>query len=285
MLPQICRRYIKSLKRQTEQMCIRDSVWAYSTGGIGVSDTGYFGTYSGFSKDKSIIARMITADWIRTGVLSALDDTLQIDLESGQQIIQAAEGWGQTVLDGIGALFKYWNKNITSAETEGHPPLAYLLISADADEMASSENKIAADLKLVWATYDGKKHTSIGHTLVHATDGSEIESFHPFEIKSDDPVHVSPGLYYDDALLFDNIIMRRTNTVQEMCIRDRSGTAQDSQGLGRALFLRGGGRWRHTRDTPACKLSECKPYNQDNRYSQRHNQLHTYQDDIGSHAL
>lgn len=189
-------------------------VWAYSTGGIGVSDTGYFGTYSGFSKDKSIIARMITADWIRTGVLSALDDTLQIDLESGQQIIQAAEGWGQTVLDGIGALFKYWNKNITSAETEGHPPLAYLLISADADEMASSENKIAADLKLVWATYDGKKHTSIGHTLVHATDGSEIESFHPFEIKSDDPVHVSPGLYYDDALLFDNIIMRRTNTVQ-----------------------------------------------------------------------
>ena len=189
-------------------------VWKYGAGGIGVSDTGYFGAYSGFSKDKSIIARTITADWIRTGVLSAIDNTLQIDLESGRQIIQATEGWGQTVLDGIGAMFKYWNKNVTSAETDGHPPLAYLLITADADEMASTESQIAADLKLVWETYDGKKRTSIGHTLVHATNGSGVESFHPFEIKSDDPIHVAPGLYYDESLLFDNIVMRRTNTVK-----------------------------------------------------------------------
>lgn len=189
-------------------------VWKYGVGGIGVSDTGYFGTYSGFSKDKSIIARTITADWIRTGVLSAMDGTLQIDLESGQQIIQALDGWGQTVLDGIGALFKYWNKNVTSAETDGHPPLAYLLITADADETSSTESQINADLKLVWQTYDGKKRTSIGHTLIHATNGSEIESFLPFEIKSDDPIHVAPSLYYDESLLFDNIVMRRTNSVK-----------------------------------------------------------------------
>ena len=30
----------------------------------------------------------------------------------------------------------------------------------------------------------------IGHTIVHAADGSVVESFYPFEIKSSGPVHL-----------------------------------------------------------------------------------------------
>lgn len=189
-------------------------VWTYGQG-VGVSDTGYFGVYSGIDKDKSIIARSLTADWIRAGVLSALDDTLQIDLSSGTQTLQAVEGWGQTVLDGIGVLLNYWNRNVTSSETDGPPKLAYLRITADADETDSSETKTVADLKLVWETYDGQMRTSMGHTIAHAPDGSTVDSYGEFSIKSSQPIHISPSLYYDEALLFDNIIMRRTKTASE----------------------------------------------------------------------
>lgn len=189
-------------------------VWTYGGGGVGVSDTGYFGTYSGLTKDKSIVARTITADWIRTGVLSALDNSLQIDMESGEQTIKTLDGWGETVLDGIGALFKYWNKNVTNSNEDGHPSIAYLRITADADEQASTEKQIAADLKLVWSTYNEEMYTSIGHTVIHATNGKTVETYYPFEIKSREPIHIAPSLYFDESLLFDNITMRRTNFVQ-----------------------------------------------------------------------
>ena len=188
-------------------------VWVFGAN-FGVSSTGYKGPYTaGITKDQSIFAKTITADWIRTGVLSAIDDTLSIDLQSGRQTLTSKDGWGQTVLDGIGAIFTYWNKNVVGAETDGYPKMAYLQITADANQQADTDTYETADLKLTWSTYDGKMHTTIGHTIVHAADGSVVESFYPFEIKSSGPVHLSPSLYYDESLLFDNIVMHRTNLV------------------------------------------------------------------------
>ena len=59
-------------------------VWRWNIGGFGYSSTGVAGTYStAITADGSIIAAMITADMIRTGMLQSLNGDSWLDMEDG----------------------------------------------------------------------------------------------------------------------------------------------------------------------------------------------------------
>ena len=67
-------------------------IWRFSAGGAQVShDHGQTFT-SGWTADNTIVAHIIRADMIKTGVLRAQDNTLQIDLSSGRFNAQTQSG-------------------------------------------------------------------------------------------------------------------------------------------------------------------------------------------------
>ena len=181
-------------------------VWRYSSNGIFLSKQGgQPGTFtSSWGVNDTIVAQVITADMITTGVLSALDKSLSIDFSAGVQTFTPTDGWGQTIFEGTSILMKYWNKLST-----GRDPLGYMKMTMDANETQDAEEMVAADMKLIWATYDDQMYSSIGHTILHTLLGSTVEEIQSLEIKSKGPIHLSPSIWFDDAILFDNIIMRR----------------------------------------------------------------------------
>ena len=70
------------------------TVWAFTSGGIGVSHTGVAGPYtSSWTADDSIVAQVITASMIRAGILQSRDGgaTFYLDLDNGILRMDASE--------------------------------------------------------------------------------------------------------------------------------------------------------------------------------------------------
>ncbi|MGI6158129.1 MAG: hypothetical protein ACOYH4_06645 [Saccharofermentanales bacterium] len=59
-------------------------VWRWNIGGFGFSSTGVNGPYTvAMTQDSNFLANIITASWIRTGLLSSLNNKSWIDLDNG----------------------------------------------------------------------------------------------------------------------------------------------------------------------------------------------------------
>lgn len=70
------------------------TVWAFTSGGIGVSHTGLSGPYtSSWTADDSIVAQVITASMIKAGILQSRDGgaTFYLDLDNGILRMDASE--------------------------------------------------------------------------------------------------------------------------------------------------------------------------------------------------
>lgn len=177
------------------------TVWAFTSGGIGVSHTGIAGPYtSSWTADDTIVAHIITADMIRTGMLAALDDLLTIDLSNG--LFKTLSAKGSTTIDGNEIIAQYWNSHVDTK-----PPVAYIKISADEND----NTNYVASMRIVFASNDGQTYSYIGQDLTHDAESSTVTDIGQLTFASPLPIKIANSLEVVDSLMYDNIKIQRKN--------------------------------------------------------------------------
>ncbi len=189
--------YLMSTPEDTEET----TVWAFTSAGIGVSHTGIAGPYtSSWTANDTIVAQVITADMIQTGVLAALDNLLTIDLRNGQ--FKAITEKGATTIEGNEATFQYWNSNVSTK-----PPVAYIRIDADESDLSD----YTAALRIVFASNDGSTYAYIGQNITHTANGDVPTVVGPLTISHSLPIRIENSLEVVDSLVYDDMRIQRKN--------------------------------------------------------------------------
>lgn len=178
---------------------LAETIWAFTSGGIGVSHTGIAGPYtSSWTATDSIIASVVTANLIRTGVIQSKDDTLRIDLGNGQ--ILALNDAGSTSINGNSIVLKYRNN---AAATK--PDVAHITIEPDTPGDADN----VASMRIEFATEDGTTKATMGMEVTHSADSNNVTDYSAFTISHDKPIRIARDLSVDNAIVYDHIIMQR----------------------------------------------------------------------------
>lgn len=172
------------------------TVWAYTANGIGVSHSGIDGPYtSSWTSNDSLVARMITADMIRTGILKATDDKLKIDLSNGQ--FETQTPFGTCTILGNEIILRYQDKDTGK-------PVSYMRLSADA-----VPDDTAVNMRVVMASNNNEVSSFIEQKFDYKPQTGEPSVRRPLTISSTEGVVLDKNLTVLDSILYDNIKMQR----------------------------------------------------------------------------
>ena len=172
------------------------TVWAYTDEGIGVSHNGISGPFtSSWTADDSIVAKIITADMIKTGTLSAIDETLKIDLNNGT--FETKTALGICKIFGNEILLEYHDKDTGI-------PVSYMRLSAD-----SIPDDKAVNMKIAFESEDHSVSSYIEQKFEYDSQTGIPSRSTPLTISSTGGVVADKTLHVRDSILYDHIIMQR----------------------------------------------------------------------------
>lgn len=183
------------------------TIWKMGVNGIGVTHDGKDGALtSSWGANDSIVARLLTADMIRTGALKALDNKLSIDLNNGE--MQTRTSKGNCTIEGNEITLEY-NDTHTKPNTNTvvSVPVSYMRLSADE---VPGDNAVNMTMNL--SSKDGNVSTSFNQQFDYEPDTGKSGAASTFQIRSSQGVEIDKDFSVLDSIIYDNIKMKRKNT-------------------------------------------------------------------------
>lgn len=172
------------------------TVWAFTSGGIGLSHTGLAGPYtSSWTANDSIVAHVITADMIKTGILAAIDNLLTINLANGK--FEAKTQNGTTTIEG--------NVLTLQHRSSQDIPLAYMRLEA-------SDASAGAITAVSFASKDGGDTAIIKRDITYNGSDTDVTSAGPLTLQSTLPIKVLTQMEIADALMYKKLCIKRNDT-------------------------------------------------------------------------
>lgn len=165
-------------------------IWNITEQGWQASTDGGETWTSGWDAGGNIIARSVTAEWVKTQALSALDGLLSVDLTNGQL--------GTRTETGITSIYGH-EMNMSSYDGAGNV-LSNLKISADT---LPGDN--AADMKISFGDKDGNPVSFLSQRVSYDPETGAAAA----EPLTASDLLVQSRLEVADAVVYDNIIMQR----------------------------------------------------------------------------